>query len=266
MVEMIQDEIENLILYLHKLKKEKSPFLSSIDNFDLLISTLSELNSLIEMKEIKKSIVSQIKFLLINESKSFDGHMLHTVLSGGPGTGKTEVGVILAKIWKALGLIDNLKEQKKFEVQPIKMFEKNEDSSEGDEITQDELPDNLQVPNFNLNIPIKPITPKNTNTPNNTVYSSEIDSSLDKIINLENKIKKLSRSGKFKNNSVRKLQEYIKEIKDKLKEIKQEANFSLYQIKSLKREIENHYTLNFIDEIILKYNNIMQEIEKYFKF
>jgi hypothetical protein len=267
MVEMVEDEIENLILYLHKLKKEKSPFLTSIDNFGLLISTLSELKSLIEMKEIKKSIVSQIKFLLINESKSFDGHMLHTVLSGGPGTGKTEVGIILAKIWKALGLIDNLKEEKKLVVKPIKMFEKNEESSEGDEITLDDLPDDLHVPNF------KPITPKNTkitntpntgntpNTPNNTGYSSEIDSSLDKIINLEKKIKKLSKSGKFKNNVVKKLQEYIKEVKDKLKEIKQEANFNLYQIKSLKREIDNYYTLNFIDEIILKYSSIIQNIE-----
>lgn len=238
---MGEDEVNELIIYLDKLKLENSPFLSSIRNFELLKITLKELNSLIEMNEIKNSIVSQIKFLLINDNKNFDGHMLHTVLSGGPGTGKTEVGTILAKIWKALGLI-NLEDKKTLVVKPIN-FDK-------DEINEEDLQDRGK-------------TPKITVTPNNTHYSSEeeMESSLDKINKLEKQIQNLSSGGKIKNNVVKKLQVYINEIKTNLKNIKNEATFNIFQIRSLKREIENNYLLNSLDEIISKYVSIVDEIQ-----
>lgn len=80
-----------------------------VENLDLLLEGLSDLDEMIEMKEVKASIVTQIKFLLINfinkNDKNFDGHMLHTVLSGPPGAGKTQVGNILAKIWSGLGIL-----------------------------------------------------------------------------------------------------------------------------------------------------------------
>lgn len=38
-------------------------------------------------------------------TNGFDGHMLHTVMYGPPGVGKTRVCIILAKIWLALGIL-----------------------------------------------------------------------------------------------------------------------------------------------------------------
>ena len=102
-------EVNELIKCLKTLKENDSPLLTTIANFDLLIQALTELDAMVEMHEIKNSIISQIKFLLVNtifddEINNFDGHMLHTVISAGPGTGKSEIGKILAKIWTSLGL------------------------------------------------------------------------------------------------------------------------------------------------------------------
>lgn len=86
-----------------------------VENFDLLLEGLSDLDKMIEMKEVKASIITQIKFLLINlinkNDKNFDGHMLHTVLSGPPGAGKTQIGMILAKIWSGIGIIKSVPEK-----------------------------------------------------------------------------------------------------------------------------------------------------------
>jgi DNA polymerase III delta prime subunit len=109
----------SLIDTLNKLKTDKSYIIESIHNFNLLILALNELDSMIEMNDLKDSIVKQIKFLLINnpsvfnfdikeqnkKGSIFDGHMLHTVIYGPPGVGKTRVCTILVKIWLALGMI-----------------------------------------------------------------------------------------------------------------------------------------------------------------
>jgi DNA polymerase III delta prime subunit len=108
--------LNKLIYNLNRLKVEEAPHIRSIGDFDLLISGLAELNSMVEMDLLKDSVVKQIKFLLVNnnrfqnednkfESSAFDGHMLHTVIYGPPGVGKTEVCKILVKIWLGLGII-----------------------------------------------------------------------------------------------------------------------------------------------------------------
>lgn len=127
------DEITNLIDNILLLIQRHDPLLNVMKSPSLLIRGLVELRSLIEMVEIKRSIVDQIKFLLTNcfrqkntilddplSSKShtnkekiltskFEGHMLHSVISGNPGSGKTTVGMILAKIWTALGFLSDKK-------------------------------------------------------------------------------------------------------------------------------------------------------------
>ena len=92
--------------------------------FDL-IKPLSELSKMIGMKEVKENMVNQIIFFLQklnNKSKCGSCHncilnfcctnnnninddMLHTVVSGPPGVGKTELGKILGKVYKALGIL-----------------------------------------------------------------------------------------------------------------------------------------------------------------
>jgi DNA polymerase III delta prime subunit len=229
---MGEDEIDDLILCLRQLKEEKSEILSSIADFDFLIETLYELNNLIEMNKIKNSIASQIKFLLINNNKNFDGHMLHTVLSGSPGVGKTEVGIILAKLWSALGIINKTQnKQKTLVVKPISLY-----------------------PSGELNTP---------NTPNTSIDSSEenLSNSLEKINKLEKQVQNLSSNGKFKNNVVKKLQSHVRNIKTDLKNINSNAKFNIFQVKSLKREIENNLILTSFEDIIEKYDSIINEIE-----
>ena len=94
----------NLIYHLKSLKQRNTLITNRLPNFDLLLTSLDELDGMIEMTELKDSVAKQVKFLLINNNNS-DGHMLHTVLYGPPGVGKTKVCTILVKIWIALGAI-----------------------------------------------------------------------------------------------------------------------------------------------------------------
>nr|QBK91431.1 MAG: ATPase family protein [Pithovirus LCPAC302] len=105
----MEEPVSQFIYNLNRLNSQNSDLLSSISNFNLLMSGLAELNKMIEMESLKDSVVKQIKFFLINSgnNKNFDGHMLHTVIYGPAGVGKTQVCKILVKIWKGLGIIKN---------------------------------------------------------------------------------------------------------------------------------------------------------------
>lgn len=107
-------EIEELVKRLRHLIQMGSPIVKCIRYPKMLISALEELDSLVEMKEIKSSIVKQVRFLLVSNQGSlsehgkgikFQGHVLHTVIYGKAGMGKTVTACILAKIWTSLGLV-----------------------------------------------------------------------------------------------------------------------------------------------------------------
>lgn len=101
--------IQDLIDKLENLFFNKHPLVASVTSPSMLISALKELQNLVELSDIKQSIVEQIMLLLVNKQRknltNMDDHMLHSVISGRPGTGKTTAAKILAKIWTALGLI-----------------------------------------------------------------------------------------------------------------------------------------------------------------
>ena len=59
-------KVQELIGNLDDLNEDESHLLDSIRDFDLLKESLSELDRMIEMESLKESIVSQVKFLLVN--------------------------------------------------------------------------------------------------------------------------------------------------------------------------------------------------------
>ncbi len=75
----------------------------------LLQESLKELNSLIGMKNIKSEIqelIQIIRFHIETGTNVLKKFHFHTILLGNPGTGKTSVARILAKILKALGVVE----------------------------------------------------------------------------------------------------------------------------------------------------------------
>lgn len=115
-MELSSSLVQLMINQLTTLKNTNSPLVTVIENFPLLITTLRELDSLVEMTTVKESIISQLRFLLMKQAQSplvthpvFEDQMLHTIIYGPPGVGKTKVGVILAKIWLSLGLLQKSK-------------------------------------------------------------------------------------------------------------------------------------------------------------
>lgn len=117
--------ISELITNLKILIDRKDKLVSFIRSPKMLLSSLNDLYNLIEMVSIKHSIVNQIKFLIANQARikgdeksTFEGHMLNSVIVGEPGTGKTTVAKILAKIWTSLGFIKK-KEQPRLDKIPL---------------------------------------------------------------------------------------------------------------------------------------------------
>lgn len=90
----------------------------NIDWFQLwkLIPAMTELNNMIGLDQIKKDIVHLIMYYIQGLNYTTDktgkkvldeGELLHTVLTGAPGCGKSTLAHILAKIYSGLGFLTN---------------------------------------------------------------------------------------------------------------------------------------------------------------
>jgi len=78
----------------------------NLEILNKLIKPLEKLKSMIGLELVKNSIVDMILYYLQSFEKR-NKNMLHTVIEGPPGVGKTELGKILAEVYAGLGIINN---------------------------------------------------------------------------------------------------------------------------------------------------------------
>ena len=102
--------------YISKLETVRPDVISRLRSVTNLVAALKELDAIVEMAQAKESICLQTKYILDRITRIPAGaplssilqdHMLHTVISGPPGVGKTQLGRVLAKIWHSLGILNS---------------------------------------------------------------------------------------------------------------------------------------------------------------
>lgn len=73
-----------------------------------LIEPLTDLDNMVGMNDIKEDMTDHILFR-IQRFDMYNQMMMHTVIEGPPGTGKTEVAKIIGRIYLAMGILKNNK-------------------------------------------------------------------------------------------------------------------------------------------------------------
>lgn len=68
---------------------------------------LLELNSMIGLSDFKNDILNQLLYFVQNLHVGTNPDFMHTVLSGPPGTGKTEIAMIIGRMYSKLGILKN---------------------------------------------------------------------------------------------------------------------------------------------------------------
>ena len=82
-------------------------YVINLEMLNKCIQPLEELNNMIGLNNIKTSILNFVFYYLQNFDEDNKNAMKHTILEGHPGTGKTQVASILAKLYNGLGLTKN---------------------------------------------------------------------------------------------------------------------------------------------------------------
>jgi len=65
------------------------------------------LDAMVGLKKFKEEILNQLLYFAQNLHVGKHSDFMHTVLCGPPGTGKTEVAMILGKMYSKLGILKN---------------------------------------------------------------------------------------------------------------------------------------------------------------
>jgi len=103
-INSIDDLIEIGKLYNESGKRKR--YNIDVKRLGKLVAPLTELKNMIGMDRVKETVVDLIVYYM-QDFKSQYGNMLHTVIEGPPGCGKTTVARIIADIYLQLGIIKN---------------------------------------------------------------------------------------------------------------------------------------------------------------
>jgi len=120
--EEINIKINNIsdLIKLGKMYKENHNYAINLKRLNNLIPTLEKLENVVGMENVKKNIINQIIYFLSGLDVNDD--MLHTVITGPPGIGKTLLGNIIGEIYYKLGIVNG--NGKKY-IDPITKEEKD---------------------------------------------------------------------------------------------------------------------------------------------
>ena len=107
------DTLENLIEMISDYSNKKLPkrkqrrfYPDKMNVLPNILEDLKDLDNMIGLKKLKTQLIDQILYFIQGIDETV---MLHTVLEGPPGTGKTSVSHILAKIYSKLGIFKKVK-------------------------------------------------------------------------------------------------------------------------------------------------------------
>ena len=110
------DTLDNLIQMISDYSNKKLPkrrlrrfYPDKMNVLPNILEDLLELNNMIGLKKLKTQLIDQILYFIQGIDESV---MLHTVLEGPPGTGKTTVSHILAKIYSKLGIFKKVEKNR----------------------------------------------------------------------------------------------------------------------------------------------------------
>lgn len=82
--------------------------LSFIIDYHRFISTLENIEQMVGLKSVKAQVADQVKSFIVNYrrfGKPTNGELLHTLVYGSPGCGKTQLGQHLAELWTVSGCL-----------------------------------------------------------------------------------------------------------------------------------------------------------------
>jgi len=109
-IETLDDIIEIGGMYK---KGERKRYNIDMVSLNKLVEPLTDLKRMIGMPKLKKQILNQVIYFL-QDFEEKNVHMMHTIIEGPPGSGKTEVAKIMGRIYAKLGFL------KKDKVYPVR--------------------------------------------------------------------------------------------------------------------------------------------------